>query len=268
VGTNTTQLATTAFVLANAPAPSVFIPQNFLAGLGLANNGVDAVNDIDISPGVAADTTNAALMRLSAAMTKQLDVSWAVGTNAGGRLSAAAIANGTYHVWLIQRSDTGVVDVGFDVSPSSPTMPTNYDRKRRIGSIVRTAGVIKPFIQDGNTVQWTTAVADLSGASSYGTARVSQTITIPSGIRVQAFGTMHLNVNANTGIVLTDLAATDRDPATASGMMMFALSGNANAGQWSAFSNASAQVGVRVSSTGASIFVTLATAGYIDTRGQ
>lgn len=247
---------------------TVLFPQNFLAGLGLANNGSDATNDIDITIGVAADSTNVAMMSLASALTKQLDAAWAVGTNAGGRMSAAAITNTTYHVWLIQRSDTGVVDVGFDVSASAPTMPTNYDRKRRIGSIVRTGGAIKPFIQDGNTFQWTTVVADLNGSSSYGTARVSQTITIPSGIRVQAFGTMHLNVNANTGMVLTDLSATDRDPATASGMMMFALSGNANAGQWSAFSNTSAQVGVRVSSTGASIFVTVVTAGYIDTRGQ
>jgi len=84
-------------------------------------------------------------MVLSSAITKRLDAAWAVGSGNGG-LDTGTIANTTYHVWLIQRSDTGVVDALFSTSLTSPTMPTNYDRKRRIGIIVRSAGAILPFL--------------------------------------------------------------------------------------------------------------------------
>jgi hypothetical protein len=55
---------------------------------------------------------------------------------AAGALDTGAIANSTwYHVWLIERVDTGVVDVLFSLSATAPTMPANYTRKRRIGSM-------------------------------------------------------------------------------------------------------------------------------------
>jgi hypothetical protein len=40
-----------------------------------------------------------------------------------------------YYVWLIRRSDTGVVDALFSESATAPTMPTNYDHKRLIGAV-------------------------------------------------------------------------------------------------------------------------------------
>lgn len=153
-------------------------------GLTLSNNVSDATNDIDIAVGEAADATSGTVMALASALTKQLDVAWAVGTNAGGRMSAAAIANTTYHVWLIQRSDTAVVDVGFDVSATAPTMPTNYDRKRRIGSIVRTGAAIKAFTQSGNEFLWMVPVNDFAEASDAATTAVLTTHTVPTGVQV------------------------------------------------------------------------------------
>lgn len=133
-------------------------PKGHLHGLTLSNNGSDATNDIDIAIGeCASDVAPFYRMVLASSITKRLDAAWAVGTNQGGRMSAAAITDTTYHVWLIQRSDTGVVDVGFDVSATSPTMPTNYDRKRRIGSIIRASGAIVRFVQVGNVFNRVTA---------------------------------------------------------------------------------------------------------------
>ena len=46
------------------------------------------------------------------------------------------MANDTwYHVWLIKRADTGVVDALFSLSATAPTMPANYTRQppRRFG---------------------------------------------------------------------------------------------------------------------------------------
>ena len=118
-------------------------------GLTLSNNATDATNDIDIAAGEAAEDSGGILIKLSSGLTKRLDAAWAVGTNQGG-LDTGSIANTTYHVWLIQRSDTGVVDALFSTSPSSPTMPANYDLKRRIGAIVRVSAAIKAFYQYGD----------------------------------------------------------------------------------------------------------------------
>lgn len=81
-----------------------------LYGCRLSNNGTDATNDIDISAGKRRDSTDAEDMVLASELTKQLDASWAVGTNQG-MLDTGTVGNNTYHLFLIKRSDTGVVDV-------------------------------------------------------------------------------------------------------------------------------------------------------------
>lgn len=110
-------------------------------GLTLANNASDSTNDIDIAAGdCASDSGSPILMVLSSTLTKRLDAAWAVGSGNGG-LDTGSVANVKYYVWLIQRSDTGVVDALFSASGTSPTMPTNYDRKALIGSFGRSGGI-------------------------------------------------------------------------------------------------------------------------------
>lgn len=116
--------------------------QGYSFGLGLSTSGVDPANDVDIASGAAAsDVPPFNLMQLGSALTKRLDASWSVGNNQGGLDTGAVSAAATYYIWLIQRSDTLVVDVLFSLSSTVPTMPANYDRKRLIGSLVRTGSV-------------------------------------------------------------------------------------------------------------------------------
>src|SRR4051812_43238168 len=61
------------------PAASLMPRRGYLAGLGISNNGSDAVNDIDFATGECADSTNATLIRATTGYTKQLDVAWAAG---------------------------------------------------------------------------------------------------------------------------------------------------------------------------------------------
>lgn len=111
--------------------------QGYSTGLALTTNATDATNDVDIAVGAAAsDVSPYYLMQLTSALVKRIDASWAVGTNQGG-LDTGAVGNNTYYIWLIQRSDTGVVDVLFSLSATAPTMPTNYDRKRLLGFLTR-----------------------------------------------------------------------------------------------------------------------------------
>lgn len=167
---------------------SQLAPAGHLYGLTLSNNVSDATNDIDIAAGDAAsDGTTKYLMTLASALTKRLDAAWAVGTNQGGLDTGSKASSTTYFVWLIQRSDTGVVDALFSTSSTSPTMPTNYDRKRLIGVIMTDgSSVIRPFTMNpGDDYTWTTPVADVVNFLM-GTVAGFMALTVPSGVKVRA----------------------------------------------------------------------------------
>lgn len=114
-------------------------PRDWLAGLTISN-AADTDHDITVAVGEATNSDNDAVMKLTSAITKQADATWAVGTNAGGMASGESLpANGRVNLWQIQRSDTGVVDFMFNnhaTSGESPTLPTNYDRKRLIAKLL------------------------------------------------------------------------------------------------------------------------------------
>lgn len=125
------------------------------------------------------------LMILASAITKSTS-SWVVGTGNGG-LDTGAIANNTwYHAWLIKRSDTGVVDVLVSLSPTAPTMPTNYNRKRRIGAM-KTNGSAQwtKFVQVGDMFTWDlAATTDFSFAPTGSIA--AKVVNVPTGVLVIA----------------------------------------------------------------------------------
>src|SRR5438477_221009 len=77
-----------------------------------------------VSAGVAVDSTNTVLMTLAASISKTTGA-WAVGSGNGG-LDTGAIANSTwYHVYVIERPDTSIVDVAFSLSATAPTIGGN-----------------------------------------------------------------------------------------------------------------------------------------------
>jgi len=184
-------------------------PKGHLYGLTLSNNVSDATNDIDIAVGEAAsEDANPWLMVLGSSLTKRLDASWAVGTGNGG-LDTGSIANTTYFVWLIQRSDTGVVDALFSTSASSPTMPANYDRKRFIGPVVRASAAIVRFVQTGDYF----TVYTPTGTANAALSTTSQLITltnVPTGISVLAnFDATVLGASANIQAYFSSPLAVD-----------------------------------------------------------
>lgn len=240
-------------------------------GLSISNNVVDVANDIDIAVGECASTeATPVLMQLSSPITKQLDNPWAVGSGNGG-LDTGSIANTTYHVWIIQRSDTGVVDVLFSASATSPTMPANYDRKRRIGSIIRSSGTIIPFYQDVDDFSLVTPVIDYNSSSS-GTSAVLIALTVPSGIRVRA----NINIVLQTmgasadSVYISDTRSADQPPNTSSSPLaqIIAESNSRSATSLRVFSNTSRQIRSRQGTGGATEFLRIATLGWSDNRGR
>lgn len=115
--------------------------QGYNTGLSVSTSATNAANAVDISVGAAAsDVSPYYLMQLSSALGKRVDTTWTVGGTPAvplGGLDTGSVGNNTYYIWLIQRSDTGVVDALYSLSSTAPTMPTNYDRKRLIGSFAR-----------------------------------------------------------------------------------------------------------------------------------
>jgi hypothetical protein len=191
------------------------LPPAHISGLGYSNNAADATNDIDIAAGSARDATDTVNLILGSALTKQSDVAWAVGTNAGG-LDAGAVGNSDYYIWLIKRSDTGVVDVLFSLSPTAPTMPTSYDYGRLIGWFKRVGGSIVAFhtyetCGGGIELLWDSPTLDISLANTLTTAKRTDAVKVPLIFSTVA----HLNVtvgDAGNPVVyiccpdLTDLA--------------------------------------------------------------
>lgn len=244
------------------------MPRGYISGVVISNNSTDATNDIDIATGAARDDGNTADMVLASAITKRLDASWAVGTGNGG-LDTGSIANTTYHVWLIKRSDTDVVDVLFSTSATSPTMPANYDLKRRIGSIIRTGGAIVPFRTmeiAGGGVEFLRNVPinnlDEATQSSSGTLR---TLSIPTGVQFHGIISGYVaDDNGNPRLLIT---SPDQADTAAAGSLFTsaALADDFGSFQLNVRTNTSAQIRTRIVSTGDAV-ISLITHGWIDHR--
>lgn len=272
--TGTVALATTATDALGANGVDAF--SGLLYGLTLSNNSTDATNDIDIAAGVAIDSTNAKFIKLAAGITKRLDAAWAVGTGNGG-LDTGSIANTTYHMWLIMRSDTGVVDVLFSASASSPTMPANYDYKRRIGSIIRASATIVAFQQLGDVFRYRVPVMDVDTLNP-GTSAVTATLSVPSGLVLAAIinAFVFQSSGAGTGgnsdksLLVTALADADTTPAT-NVYTVRNINDSTNSGAMASVNvptNTSAQVRYRMQLSGTGTRVQLTTLGWVDLRGK
>src|SRR3990167_1534568 len=245
-----------------------------LFGLTLSNNGTDATNDIDIAIGSAASSdTVPALMVLASSITKRLDAAWAVGTGNGG-LDTGSIANDVYHIWLIMRSDTGVVDALFSASATAPTMPTGYDKKRRIGSIIRASAAILAFTQIGDKFLLDTPVLDITNTADHTTAVTGTLASAPDGVQVVAIlsvGTIPVGGSAGHGVFLSSLDQANNTPnigAVAPGVTV--IGAVQDLYTWMSnvriVTNTSAQI--RYRSTTAGMDTVIVTHGWIDSRGR
>jgi hypothetical protein len=165
-----------------------------------ASNAADADHDLTFAIGEAASTeTNPVLMKLLSTLTKQFDATWAVGNNAGGMQSGSALpTSGTVHVHLMERSDTGVVDIMGVPNGTALVLPSGYDRSRRIMSFrTNSSANIVAFTQVGDVFKYTAHVEDYSSTSSRAEALL--TISVPAGISVSPI--LYSQLFCGTGVV-------------------------------------------------------------------
>lgn len=184
-GDNSTKIATTAY----ADAASSLGAPGLVYGLKLSN-GTDAAHDIDIGIGQTVSDDLAQLIKLTSGLTKQLDATFAEGTNQGGMVSGESMpTSGCVHAWAI-RKDDGTVDVCFNNHASSglsPTLPTGFTTKNYIGSL-RTNGsaTLYAFKQTGDYIDFDVplvAYHDTNIDAAASNVTNTRTLPVPVGFR-------------------------------------------------------------------------------------
>jgi hypothetical protein len=162
-----------------------------------------------------------------------------------------------------------VTDILFSLSASAPTMPTNYDARRLIGSILTNASSqFVPFDQLGEEFIWRDPVADVA-VSNLSTASVSYTLTVPTGLAVTAliFGG-GFNASANVAVYVRSLTQTDTAPSNTFYTFKNPVANSQAGSQFAAavVTNTSAQIAARASA--ASTSLNILTRGFIHPRGR
>lgn len=180
------------------------LPQNYRSDLTLSS-GADTDHDITVAAGEARDAADTEDMVLASALTKQIDAAWSVGNDQGGLDTGTVAADTTYYVWLIKRTDTGVVDALFSTSGTSPTLPTNYDKKRQIGRLVTDSSA---NIDIGTiAVGWPTMLAALPSNAQL--TAIANTLSVKRILQTPVAATLGTQATrANTAYGDTGLTAT------------------------------------------------------------
>ena len=243
----------------NALTINASMPRGYLAGLKLSNNAGDATNDIDIAVGACRSFDNTTDLFLASALTKQLDADWAAGTNAGMRVGA--IANGTWHIYLFQRSG-GAYDITAEQT-LTPTLADGGTKYRRIGSILRSGGAIVAFTQFGDEFWNTTPAVDLNTTAPATTVQ-TLTLSVPDLINVIAI--MRWRVSTATLVYVKPTTATDAAPSGAGGPGVSAGNVAAAVTALRIPTNTTRQINYRASATTGTIMAI--TDGWVDRRGR
>lgn len=244
--------------------PSYQVPalRGYLGGCVMSNDGGNPNTVIDTAA-CQATSDDAAIAMVLAAFTKSTGA-WAVGTG-NGCLDTGAVGNSTwYHLYVIERVDTGVVDQLCSISATAPTMPASYTKKRRIGSFKTNGSAqIYAFTQLGDQFIWGSAQIEASGLT---VSIAPATITlggVPAGVSVLALTRGYASAGTAWFFLLYSTFETDNISGN------WSLVGAANAlsgGQFSVTTNTSGQV--KVVSSAISVGLFMATYGWVDTRGR
>lgn len=150
-------------------------------------NSTDLNNDVDFynSSFYFDDGTGSAT--LTSTLTKRLDANWVAGNNQGGLDTGTKQANTWYYAYAIYNPTTNVADIVFSASPTSPTLPSGFTKKRRIKGaffLTNASANIRPFLYfpDGGNYIFSTAITVHSSQNTSGTATINVSVPYLYGI--------------------------------------------------------------------------------------
>jgi hypothetical protein len=244
----------------------VIIARSYIAGLTLSTAGSSPI--FSVAAGTASDKNNLDMMTLGG--INKTTSPFGEGSGGGG-LDTAVLSNNTwYHVHLIKRPDTQVVDVAFSSSANAPLtgdyVPAAYTLSRRIGSMKTNAsGQWISFNQQGDEFLWATKIQDANTLAFTGAAQ-ALTLSVPTGVQVWAISAYYLTMISGSQYVLVS-SFDQADAAPSASLFDFgAVVGISTTYGTPTRTNTSAQVRVRGAITTSNLFVT--TSGWIDRRGK
>jgi hypothetical protein len=194
--------------------PTASYLRGYLSGCILSNDGVTPNTKLDVSAGIAMDSTNVFLINLSATV-----INFGV-TGAAGLDTGSIAASTWYHIYAIAKAD-GTASAIASTSASSPTMPAGYIYKRRIGSARADGSAhLLTFNQLGDQFLWLASTLDISAATTSATAAL-QGLTVPTGVQVLA--EFHAFVRDGGTAAATSVLFTSPDENDQSGSTFFDL---------------------------------------------
>lgn len=251
----------------NQASPAIL--RGWIAGLTMSNDTTNPNTVIDTSAGVANSDDLTTMMTL-AAFTKSTS-GWTVGTGNGCIDTGTVQQNTWYHLFVIARTDTGVVDQLCSTNATGPTMPTNYTKKRRIGSFKTAAGStnIVAFSQKGDEFLWAILPLGEVQVSNLSTTPTLYTVNVPTGVKVNALlrGSA-ANSTANSVTVTSPDEASGGGNSPNGNVTVSIPSGISNSIAYGASVRVNTSAQIRAVSTGASTYFNATAYGWVDTRGR
>jgi hypothetical protein len=247
---------------------SLFWSPGFIQGLTIANNVTDADHDIDVAVGQAMDSADAALLKLTSGLIKQIDASWAAGTNAGG-LFTGTVANDTwYAVFVIEKDSDGSIDAGFDTDSGAANIPGGYTAYRRIGWVLTdgSANIIAftdTELAGGHVKrEWKARIEDLNSTAG-GTVRQTTTVSCAPNEIARLIFYMIDTVGSNAWLASVDF--TDVAPAQSNADVTCAVASTHEKAEKEINVDASSDVAYRFDVT-PDTALRIITVGYTDRR--
>jgi hypothetical protein len=165
-------------------APSAAATYPLLNITGTIAHDTDTDHDILFGATICADSTNAYIMS-GAAITKQIDASWAVGDDAGGLFSGSVAANTVYYFHEIRKDSDGSIDYGFDTSATAANRPAGHTYYRCIGAGITNASSnwhLGVYTRSGSNLyfRYITASNDMASSSKAPSAKALLTVKVPA----------------------------------------------------------------------------------------
>ena len=241
---------------------------NYIAGFQHSAPG--GATTQTFTSGAASDSTNVLYMAVTTTYTKTT-ASWTLGT-AGGMLdtgTTGGAASTWYYTYVIERPDTGVTDFLMSLSATTPTMPANYTRWRRIGAIKLDGSKnIIGHYQTGDRFDLVVPISESAATPGHTTADTLTLVAVPTAISVIGIfnGDVFDATNANSNLWLSSLSQTDQAAGFPFVTARTASLGSGDAWAAMIITNTSGQIRRRVNST--TTLVEIATLGWIDNRGK
>lgn len=179
-----------------AAAPNQ-LPQGYLFGLTIENNGASPLDTIDVNVGRCRSQDNTSDLVISVLMTKFANTLWNQGTNEGGLDAGSLGPNQTWHVYII--SNISSVDVIFSQNGISPSLPSGFSLYRRVGSFTTNASSqIRQFSQFGNRFIYTERPVVSQSGVAVGIGGTPIILNgIPSDIRVRPIISSQITSNVS-----------------------------------------------------------------------